>query len=97
MQALQSASVNAAELLKIDDYAGSIEADKLADFIIIEENPLENIKAVQGDKIVYKKKERKWNKYKRSPAGPARLSYILQVQFLFMITILSSLLPDLLS
>lgn len=55
LQALQSASVNAAELLKIDAYAGSIEADKLADFIILEENPLEDIKAVQGDKIVYKK------------------------------------------
>lgn len=55
LQALQSASVNAAELLKIDDHAGSIEEGKLADFIIIEENPMEDIKAVQADKIVYKK------------------------------------------
>ncbi|APR60382.1 amidohydrolase family protein [Staphylococcus condimenti] len=55
LQALQSATVNAAELLKIDDKAGLIEENKLADFIVIEDNPLEDITALQKEKIVYKK------------------------------------------
>ncbi len=55
LQALQSTTVNAAELLKIAGEAGTIAADKLADFLILERNPLEDIKAVGEEKIVYKK------------------------------------------
>lgn len=55
LQALQSTTVNAAELLKIASEAGTIAADKLADFLILERNPLEDIKAVGEEKIVYKK------------------------------------------
>lgn len=55
LQALQSATVNAAELLKIDDIAGLIEENKLADFVVIEDNPLEDITALQKEKEVYKK------------------------------------------
>ncbi|MBC6389055.1 amidohydrolase family protein [Lactobacillus kunkeei] len=47
-------SYNAAELMKINDEYGSIEKDKYADFIIIDDNPMEDIKAVQQtDKEVY--------------------------------------------
>ncbi|AYU55871.1 metal-dependent hydrolase family protein [Staphylococcus debuckii] len=55
LQAVQSATKNAAELLKIDDMVGSIEENKLADFIVIEENPLEDITTLQKEKEVYKK------------------------------------------
>lgn len=55
LQALQSTTVNAAELLKIAGEAGTIAADKLADFLILERNPLEDIKAVGEEKIIYKK------------------------------------------
>ncbi|CAI2603445.1 hypothetical protein AKUA1404_00210 [Apilactobacillus kunkeei] len=47
-------SYNAAELMKINDDYGSIEEDKYADFIIIDDNPMKDIKAVQQtDKEVY--------------------------------------------
>lgn len=55
LETLKSATVNAADLLKISDMAGSIEVGKLADFFFIDENPLENIQAIQADKVVYKK------------------------------------------
>jgi len=55
LQALQAATINAASLLQIENQAGTIEVDKLADFIVLDENPLENIKALQSEKAVYKK------------------------------------------
>ncbi|EUJ25611.1 hydrolase [Listeria floridensis FSL S10-1187] len=55
LQVLHAASRNAAELLQIDQETGTIEADKLADFVILEANPLEDIRAVQGAKTVYRK------------------------------------------
>lgn len=55
LQVLQAATINAASLLKIDKQVGTIEVGKFADFIVLDEDPLENIKAVQNDKIVFKK------------------------------------------
>lgn len=55
LQALQAATINGADLLNVADKAGSIEPDKLADFIVLSENPLVNISALQNKKDVYKK------------------------------------------
>lgn len=55
LQALQAATVNAAALLKINDFAGSITAGKFADFIILDNNPLKDITVLQQAKKVYKK------------------------------------------
>ena len=43
-----SATLNGAEALKMDDQIGSIEIGKQADLIIIEENPLKNLKVLYG-------------------------------------------------
>ena len=40
--------IKAAELLGIDHLTGSVETGKLADLIIIDENPLENLKVLYG-------------------------------------------------
>lgn len=55
LQTLQAATINAAELLNISEDTGSIEEGKLADFIVLDHNPLEDIKVLQGEKTVYKK------------------------------------------
>ncbi len=42
-QALKTATINPAQTLGLDDWLGSIEAGKLADIIVMDKNPLENI------------------------------------------------------
>ena len=48
LEVIQSATLNGAELLGIDHMTGSIEPGKHADLIIIDENPLENLKVLYG-------------------------------------------------
>lgn len=65
MQAIQSATINAADLLNWKDRTGSITKGKLADIIAVESNPLdditilEHVKFVMKDGIVYKNEIRK--------------------------------------
>ena len=48
LEVIQSATLNGAELLGIDQITGSVEPGKHADLIIIDENPLENLKVLYG-------------------------------------------------
>ncbi len=50
-QALKCATVNGAKYIGMTDYIGSIKKGKLADFIVLEKNPLENIRNTES--IVY--------------------------------------------
>lgn len=60
MEAIKSATIVAATMLKVQDELGSIEKGKKADVVAVEENPLENINTmsnvsfVMKDGIVYK-------------------------------------------
>ena len=60
MDAIRSATLNTAKLLKIDGQLGTIEVGKLADFVAVKGNPLndirllENIQFVMKDGKVYK-------------------------------------------
>ncbi|KRK90851.1 metal-dependent hydrolase family protein [Companilactobacillus futsaii] len=51
-----SASVNSAKLMGIDDEYGTLEVGKVADFLVLDNDPVADVKAVQQvDKEVYKK------------------------------------------
>ncbi|MED4313420.1 amidohydrolase family protein [Heyndrickxia coagulans] len=54
-QALVASTKNASELLQISNEYGTLEVGKYADFLVLENNPLEDVKVLQGDKDVYKK------------------------------------------
>ena len=48
LEVIQSATLNGAETLGIGDLTGSVEIGKFADLIVIDENPLENLKVLYG-------------------------------------------------
>jgi imidazolonepropionase-like amidohydrolase len=48
LEVIKAATLNGAEALGLDDEIGTVQVGKLADFVIIEENPLENLKALYG-------------------------------------------------
>ena len=49
LEVIRSATLNGAEALGLADHIGSIEIGKSADFVIIEENPLKNLKVLYGN------------------------------------------------
>ncbi len=48
LEIIKAATLDGAELLGIDDLTGSIRVGKQADLLLIEENPLENLKVLYG-------------------------------------------------
>ena len=54
MDAIRSATLNAAKLLKVEDTLGTIEAGKLADLVAVKGDPLENISLLQNINFVMK-------------------------------------------
>ena len=48
MEVIRSATLNGAEALGVADKIGSVEIGKMADFAIVEENPLKNFKVLYG-------------------------------------------------
>lgn len=48
LEVLRSATLHGAELLGMEKEIGSVEVGKLADFVIVEENPLQNLKVLYG-------------------------------------------------
>ena len=48
IEVIRAATLNGAEAIGMDDQIGSIEIGKKADLLIIEENPLENLKVLYG-------------------------------------------------
>jgi len=48
LEVLQSATLNGAEALGMDDEIGSVQVGKKADFVVVEENPIENFKVLYG-------------------------------------------------
>ena len=48
LEVIRSATLNGAEALKMDDKIGSVQIGKYADFVIVEENPLKNLKTLYG-------------------------------------------------
>ncbi|NNF08182.1 MAG: amidohydrolase family protein [Candidatus Eisenbacteria bacterium] len=54
MEAIQSATMEGAKLLRIDDELGSVEKGKIADLVAVEGDPLANIKLLEDIKFVMK-------------------------------------------
>ncbi|MFP2995966.1 amidohydrolase family protein [Spongiivirga sp. MCCC 1A20706] len=48
LEVIRAATLNGAEALKMDNLIGSIEIGKMADFVVVEENPLKNFKVLYG-------------------------------------------------
>ena len=48
LEVIKSATLNGAEALGREDEIGSVEVGKKADFVVVDENPLENLKVLYG-------------------------------------------------
>ncbi|MUP47477.1 amidohydrolase [Gramella sp. BOM4] len=48
LEVVRAATLNGAEALGMEDRLGTVEPGKLADFVIVEENPLQNFKVLYG-------------------------------------------------
>ncbi|WP_422159567.1 amidohydrolase family protein [Polaribacter sp.] len=57
LEVIRAATLNGAEALKMDDKIGSIQVGKFADFVIVDENPLQNLKVLYGTGAIKLTKE----------------------------------------
>ena len=48
LEIIRAATLNGAEALGMDDKIGTVSVGKFADFVVVEENPLENLKVLYG-------------------------------------------------
>jgi imidazolonepropionase-like amidohydrolase len=55
MDVIKSATKTSSELLGIEEQYGTLEVGKFADFLVLDENPIENIKTIQSLSNVYQK------------------------------------------
>ncbi len=54
LQAIQSATVTAAQLLRLEDRAGTLQPGKWADIIAVDGNPLDNVRTLEQVRFVMK-------------------------------------------
>src|SRR5687768_2290027 len=54
LQALQTATLNPAQLSRVDDRLGTVEKGKLADLIVVEGDPLANLDALHDLRLIMK-------------------------------------------
>jgi imidazolonepropionase-like amidohydrolase len=54
LKALQTATINAADLMGLTSKAGTLEPGKWADIIAVEKNPLDDVRVLQDVKFVMK-------------------------------------------
>ena len=52
LEVIQSATLKGAQALGVADEVGTVEIGKLADFVVVEENPLANLKVLYGTQAV---------------------------------------------
>lgn len=57
LEVIRAATLNGAEALNWDDKIGSVQVGKMADFVIVDENPLKNLKVLYGTGAVQLTKE----------------------------------------
>jgi imidazolonepropionase-like amidohydrolase len=54
LAALQSATINAADLMGLNAKTGCLEAGKWADIVAVDKNPLDDVRILQNVKFVMK-------------------------------------------
>ncbi len=74
LQALRAATIEPATLLGVGDRLGTVESGRLADLLIVDSNPTENITALRTIRLVMKSGEVYRNELsghsKVAPASP---------------------------
>ncbi|WP_299261224.1 amidohydrolase family protein [uncultured Aquimarina sp.] len=59
MEVIRAATLNGAEALGVSDKIGSVEVGKFADFVLVNENPLKNLKVLYGTGAIRLTKDNK--------------------------------------